>query len=417
MTIEPLERFVREDRLFATDDLISLRDVIDRRIAIHWDEAVAVVEECCEVAIAGSGDSAPVPDVEDVAIGSNGRVTLVRARGDKSPTAAGRMLHTLLSISDVPMALRLFVAQSTAQGTHGSLREFARALAYFGKPARQQMIQDVYRRCTQAGPGIVAAPTPPSLPKRDSKPAKVDRQPGTKRRSTGTWLLAVAAVGIAGSGAWLWSRGASAPDAPAGASRVLSDAAVLLSDLGQQVRDAINPPPPASTTAASSSDAGRRARVRRRPASSLASGLAVEPAPLENRQASLGHSARAWQLAAAVPNAVAFQPEDVYQRPESEPDVARVYSSANRDVEPPVLMSPRLTPSISRPVPSAETVNRMVVVVSPEGTVERVQLVEGPARMVDMMLLSGAKTWRFAPALKDGEPVRYRTVISWTAVP
>jgi outer membrane biosynthesis protein TonB len=59
----------------------------------------------------------------------------------------------------------------------------------------------------------------------------------------------------------------------------------------------------------------------------------------------------------------------------------------------------------------------MVVIVSAEGTVERVQLVEGPARMPDMMMLSGVKTWRFTPAFKDGEPVRYRTVISWAALP
>ena len=32
------------------------------------------------------------------------------------------------------------------------------------------------------------------------------------------------------------------------------------------------------------------------------------------------------------------------------------------------------------------------------------QLVDGPTRMPDMMLLSGAKTWRFSPAIKDGEP-------------
>jgi hypothetical protein len=90
-----------------------------------------------------------------------------------------------------------------------------------------------------------------------------------------------------------------------------------------------------------------------------------------------------------------------------------MYSSADLDVEPPVLLLPQLTPPLIRPGNSAPAMNRMVVVVSPEGTVERVQLIEGPARMVDMMLLSGAKTWRFTPAFKDGEPVRYRTVISW----
>jgi hypothetical protein len=37
--------------------------------------------------------------------------------------------------------------------------------------------------------------------------------------------------------------------------------------------------------------------------------------------------------------------------------------------------------------------------------------------MADMMLLSGAKLWRFSPAVKDGKPVRYRTTLSWTVFP
>jgi hypothetical protein len=33
--------------------------------------------------------------------------------------------------------------------------------------------------------------------------------------------------------------------------------------------------------------------------------------------------------------------------------------------------------------------------------------------MTDMLLLSGAKLWKFEPATKDGQPVRYRTTVSW----
>jgi hypothetical protein len=37
--------------------------------------------------------------------------------------------------------------------------------------------------------------------------------------------------------------------------------------------------------------------------------------------------------------------------------------------------------------------------------------------MADMMLLSGAKNWEFDPALKDGQPVKYRLELSWAATP
>jgi outer membrane biosynthesis protein TonB len=51
------------------------------------------------------------------------------------------------------------------------------------------------------------------------------------------------------------------------------------------------------------------------------------------------------------------------------------------------------------------------VLVSPDGGVDRIKLVSQPRRMVDVMTLSAAKMWQFEPALKDGEPVRYRLIL------
>jgi hypothetical protein len=98
--------------------------------------------------------------------------------------------------------------------------------------------------------------------------------------------------------------------------------------------------------------------------------------------------------------------------------VPRLYSTEDTDVLPPVLLYPQLPPPvmIARPG-TAPPVNRMELVVSAEGTVERVRLVDGPTRMPDMMLLSGAKLWRFTPAVKDGEPVRYRAIVTWSGFP
>jgi outer membrane biosynthesis protein TonB len=59
----------------------------------------------------------------------------------------------------------------------------------------------------------------------------------------------------------------------------------------------------------------------------------------------------------------------------------------------------------------------MELVITREGRVETVRLLTPATRMTDMLLLSGAKTWKFAPALKEGQPVRYRTRFSWEATP
>ena len=422
MTDDQLGQFAREDRITSVDSPFSLHDVGERGVSVHWDEAVAIVEELCEVAIAASGDAAPVPALEDVLIASDGRVTLRRTKGDTNPSAAGRVLHTLLGNGDVPMPLRLFVTQSIVQGTHSSLREFARGLGYFGKSSRQQLIQDVYARCAQAGQRAANAPPvqpPPPLPKNESDLAQKRGAPHVStRRRVMRLALAAAALGLAISAVWIWRSGRSGQDVQGSAERVLSEAAVVLADLGKQVRDTISPTAaPAPSVAEPGADSGSTGRRRRASSASVADRL-PEPAPLRSRRVSMPKSRGALQLAMTMPNAVASAPAAVYEQPtEPVPESAPVYSSADSSVDPPVLSFPQLIPQVVGPGAASSILNRMVVIVSAEGTVERVQLVEGPARMPDMMMLSGVKTWRFTPAFKDGEPVRYRTVISWAALP
>jgi hypothetical protein len=96
---------------------------------------------------------------------------------------------------------------------------------------------------------------------------------------------------------------------------------------------------------------------------------------------------------------------------------ATIYSRDDGDVQPPVMVSPQLPPPLMVGTPSEGVLNRMELVVAADGTVERVRLMDTPRRMADMMLLSGAKLWKFTPAVRKGEPVRYRTIVSWSAFP
>ncbi len=153
MTLEEMmKEFPEEGSQPGNEAAISLHDLLARGTAVNWDEAVAIVEEMCEVAIATSGEKAPVPSLADVLLDANGRLTLSRqGHGEKSPTAAGRALHALLANASVPMPLRLFVTQSTAPETYGSLGAFAAGLAYFGRPNRTELIQNVYKRAADLG--------------------------------------------------------------------------------------------------------------------------------------------------------------------------------------------------------------------------------------------------------------------------
>jgi TonB family protein len=96
------------------------------------------------------------------------------------------------------------------------------------------------------------------------------------------------------------------------------------------------------------------------------------------------------------------------------PDIA-IYSSEDDDVQPPVLLSAQVPLPII--IGGDGGTNTVEFIVSASGSVERVRLVDGPRRMPDMMFLSGAKMWKFRPAERNGQPVRYKTSVSWVSVP
>jgi hypothetical protein len=96
-------------------------------------------------------------------------------------------------------------------------------------------------------------------------------------------------------------------------------------------------------------------------------------------------------------------------------DERRIYSSDDTDVVPARLIKAQTTGPVFRNM--ASSVNTMELIISKQGRVEEVKLTSPSRKMTDMLLLSGAKTWKFVPAMKDGLPVRYRTQFSWEETP
>jgi hypothetical protein len=393
---------------------ISLDEVVRRAVPVRWDEAVAVIEELCSLLTADGGELS-VPGLEDVTIAADGAVALRRrGRGGQGPVEAGRALHALLSTADVPMALRLFVTQATAPETYGSLREFASALAYFGKPGRPELIRALYSRATAASvvQPSVTTPRPP-----EAHPPKPGGEVTLKRR--GEWAVKVGlAACLLVAAAWIWSSGLLTSDsATAESSNLLSQAKQAIADLGAGVRalGAAEAPAAAKEQAAPAAQRARTTRETRTSSRPDVGSLtrAVSPDTLPATPVTAAQDASVTIPAPPV-QAPAPPIEPVVERD----TVPRLYSTEDTDVLPPVLLYPQLPPPvmIARPG-TAPPVNRMELVVSAEGTVERVRLVDGPTRMPDMMLLSGAKLWRFTPAVKDGEPVRYRAIVTWSGFP
>jgi len=96
----------------------------------------------------------------------------------------------------------------------------------------------------------------------------------------------------------------------------------------------------------------------------------------------------------------------VVEEPEvAEPVDYTVYSSADTDVVPPTPpVASGIRPWRIKEGPAVE------VTVASDGTVEKVRVL-GATRMSDAGVLSHVKAWQFAPALRAGNPVRYRMLL------
>ena len=90
------------------------------------------------------------------------------------------------------------------------------------------------------------------------------------------------------------------------------------------------------------------------------------------------------------------------------------YTASDEDVIPPVAIYPQLPTELPAGVRTTDLII-IDVLVTETGNVGSVRVREAPKTMGDTMLatlsLSAAKTWRFRPALKDGQPVKYRKAV------
>ena len=95
----------------------------------------------------------------------------------------------------------------------------------------------------------------------------------------------------------------------------------------------------------------------------------------------------------------------------SDPVPPTLFDSSDANVTPPVALRLQL-PTVSPEAPwGTDEAGVVMAVVSPDGQVEKVRLIFPPKSVHEAMILSAIKTWRFRPAMKDGEAVRYRHLI------
>lgn len=97
------------------------------------------------------------------------------------------------------------------------------------------------------------------------------------------------------------------------------------------------------------------------------------------------------------------------------PAVPRTYASTDEGVIPPTTVKQEFPHVPKTAVPSSAMGKGMLeLVIDERGQVESALLREPISPLYDRMLITTAKGWKYRPATKDGQPVRFRKIIQVT---
>lgn len=398
---------------------IALSDLGTDDVPLIWHEAVAVVQA---IAAAAAERGSVVPDPASIRLLPNGTPAWSAAAASTHPVRTLALaLDRLVGTQPVPSQLRQVIAADHADPpAHATIEEFSRALAFFERPGRES---DLLAVASRAAAILSNRQSRQELERVAAKARAASKEKPRRTRSLPRRRLVLAAVLIpavaaAVGGATLLI--ARFPGVPGESLRSLVTLPAWAEDRigGLLVGTAPPGPAPGREEIAEKSVArpGRRqATVATQPARPpdrqppLASrpphfGItwapAAGPAPLPSSPIGTGRALALDVGRAALPPAVP-----------SETDV--VYTAEHGDVIPPEMIYPQLPAEPPEDVaPSA--IGTFDIVVNEAGAVERVRLVSPANRYHERMLVAAVKAWRFAPAMKDGRPVKYRLRIKIT---
>jgi hypothetical protein len=385
--------------------------------ALQWWEAVAVILQLAET-IVEQAAAAGVPDLPHLRLSTDGTIAILSGseRSDQPVTRLADTLKLLLQNAATPPELARFVTETSERAPavqDQDVGHFATSLRYFERPDRQRTLHALVERIataeTQAH--ILRELERLRVKAREAAMAhaapKSEPSPESRRRWTRMIVALVVVVVVAGGGAVAWfmyrpaltKAGSDVTSVVTQASKGVSQAFTkgvdrLFGTGGQE------PAPTPATEAPSAPKPAARARTR--------PGTAPEAQPDAAGQQADSHI----PLVAPLPPTAPASPEPVAPvapvppaaaaEPDLEPE--RIYTSADADVTPPVPQQPLL----GRPTNDVLAVPGDVdIVIDRTGAVERVVLLL-PNRFQDRMLVYAIKARKFAPAIVNGHPVRYR---------
>ena len=414
---------------------ITVAYLLERQVALSWQEAVALALETAEMAErSGRGT---VPHDQNIELKSGGTLEFLRGRVQTgAPVSSVAVMLNALLPKDRPTQLRLLVSTAgPGSETYKSLGEFVEALKYFERPGRRQVLAELHRRALET-PVPVDAPgdkTAPRLAKKKKPPMSAGRR----------WAVAAAALLAIGAGAvavaeksepgmvtghtasvqataaswWAgaleataWFREAASEDLAIVVERLEVAGSDLTEDLGIGDGDAATSEEEAEEADVEVTESTKGSAIEPAPSDSSA---AVAPAPEVKPESATGDDAAPDLPNATRPdaNSAVASVEPVAEAPRGPLASSALFDSRDLHVTPPTTVRLQLPELVDEGPPWDEQVGVVEAIVSASGEVEKVKLLSPHWSFHQAMILSAVKTWRFQPALRDGGAVRYRHLI------
>lgn len=425
--------------------MIAVRDLRNPAVALEWHEAVAVVAALTATLWNARAPQAPTLDAAELTLDGDVLITGEGRLAGAVTSGLALALGALLEATPCPAELRHIVTANVGPAPElDSVNAFARALMFFERPGRPEVLRELAMRASDALERTRAAEELERLTERarqralqSAAPAPAIIAPAAAAVSSARRFVGPAAVGatvflaVALAAATLFTMPSPAPAPPA-----LKTGAV---------EDDEDPAPPAPSAPVEAPAAGST-DTSAKPAQagpSAPGAEAPEPRTVGVVKAHHGNVATRSTASAAAPagtsaatgttappaaTGTAASGSDIVVRVTelggsplpvttaaagSARGTTRIYTSGDAGVSPAILVKPHLPAEPPSDVPPWE-VGTLELTVGTSGSVEQVHLISPYNRYQERMLVAAAKAWLFQPATKDGRPVRFRTRIRVT---
>lgn len=424
--------------------MIALNELHPPAVALDWHEAVALVASLASLIEQAGATACPMPSEVELRPSGELRVAGPRVIDGSAAQGLAAVLAQLLASTPCPLELRQLLDDYADEAAAGpeAVAQLGERLAFFERPGRAAVLEALSLR---VGPAVERARAtaalekltartrqpsgshdrvttpPPPMPTGVVLPAPpVDRRPAVETAGQGRLVLAGAVVfAVCLAVAFVAASWLEGPkQAPARTASEPPEDDLPIS--GPGLTEPGKAPSPASATRS----AHPPAREPAAPPAAASAPAAPVPVPASPNVAAPSSPSTSPSPAPTLRTPVdvvvaereghalppAVEPVRV---PSRTPPAGRVFSPADTQVTPAILIRPHLPDQPPPDVPE-EQIGTLEFVVGESGAVEHVHLISPANRYQERMLVAAAKTWQFQPAMRDGRPVRYRTRIRVT---